>query len=670
MHAEKGPMKIISGPGTGYRFPHRREALYGIVLLLVTLLAYHPAWRGKPIWDDDAHIIRPELTSLAGLERIWLQPGATQEYLPVLFSFFWLEGHAWGDTPQGYHFFNLLLHAVAAFLLVMILRRLSIRGAWLAAMIFALHPLQVESVAWITEQKNCLSTVFFFCSLLSYLRFDARREGKSYAIALVLFVTGLMAKAAIVPLPVVLLTIFWWKRGRLSWKKDVLPVIPFFAAGIASAAVNVWVERTFIGAHGPEFTFSIPERILIAGRVFWFYPGKFFWPSPLIFIYPRWHIDASAWWQYLYPSGALLVTGILWQVRKRSRAPFALLMYYGAMIFPVAGFVSLWAFQYSFVADHWQHLASIGPMVLVAGTVSRAFEKKSGLTKVAIYGCFGAALALLTWRQACIYADIGTFYRAIIAGNPSCWMAWNNLGNLSLKAGRTDDAVADYRKALELKSDYANAHYNIGTALLSKGRAGEAMAHFHEALELHPADLEMLNTLCDIFMRNGEPAYAIAAASEAMTRAKLTRRIVLARQIGDNIGAMQQAANSWEAWQSHGIDYLNTGKFDNAVGCLRRALDIDPRAVSSLAGLGRAYAETGRTGDALACLRRALAQDPADLGLLNNLSDAFMRCGDPHDAILAAEKALELAKSAGQGDVARDIGENIAEMRRGREGKR
>ena len=238
---------------------------------MFTILAYQPAWNGKPIWDDDGHITKPELRSLDGLGRIWIKPGATQQYYPLAHSVFWVEHKLWGDSPLGYHLINILLHIVSAFLLLKILRRLEVPGASLATVIFALHPVQVESVAWISELKNTLSGTLYLGSALAYLEFDRESKKAFYAAALGLFVLGLMAKTVIATLPAALLLVFWWKRGSLSWKRDVLPLVPFFIAGIGFGLFTVWLEQKFIGAEGSEFKLSFIERLLIAGRAFWFY---------------------------------------------------------------------------------------------------------------------------------------------------------------------------------------------------------------------------------------------------------------------------------------------------------------------------------------------------------------------------------------------------------------
>src|SRR5256886_7362788 len=301
----------------------QRIWLFSLALIALTALAYLPAWNGKPIWDDNAHITKPELRSISGLVRIWTEPGATQQYYPLAHSIFWIEHALWGDAVLPYHLVNILLHGLSAFLLYRILRRLEISGAWLAAALFALHPVQAESVAWISELKNTLSGLFFLSAAFTYLKFDEARRGSLSAAALILFLASLLCKTAVAPLPAVLLVVFWWKRGSISWKRDVRPLLPFFALGIGAGLFTAWVEQTFVGAQGSAFQLSILQRCLIAGRDFWFYLFKLFWPAKLTFIYPRWRIDSGVWWQYLFPVAALIVLAALWKLRTRWRGPFA-----------------------------------------------------------------------------------------------------------------------------------------------------------------------------------------------------------------------------------------------------------------------------------------------------------------------------------------------------------
>jgi hypothetical protein len=337
---------------------------------------------------------RPDFRSADGLARIWFQPGATQQYYPLLHTLFWLQYQLWGESSFGHHLLNILLHAFCALLLARILQRLDIPGAWLAAAVFALHPVHVESVAWITELKNTL--------MLIYLKFDHDRSRSAYLAAMGLFVLGLLSKTVTATLPAALLLIFWWKRGRLSWTRDVAPLSPFFLAGIAAGLLTAWIESEVMGARGPDFAFNLVERSLIAGRVIWFYLAKLFWPVDLVFTYPRWAISGAVWWQYMFPAAALLLVCMLWKLRHRSRAPLAAVLYFAGTLFPVLGFVNVYPFRFSFVADHFQYLASLGVITLVSAAAAQWINRQRPRRKTAAAAACVAVVAILaglTWRQ-------------------------------------------------------------------------------------------------------------------------------------------------------------------------------------------------------------------------------------------------------------------------------
>ena len=358
--------------------------------MIVTLIAYYPAWHGAPLWDDDAHLTRVDLRSLTGLWRIWFDVGATQQYYPVAHSAFWLFHALWGDDTLGYHLVNIVLHATSAYLVAVILRRLAIPGAALAALIFALHPVHVESVAWITELKNTLSGVCYLGAVLTYLRFDSTRERRFYVVTLALFVLALLSKSVTASLPAALLVVFWWQRGRIRWQEDVRPLLPLFGLGLASGLFTAWVERSQIGADGPQFQFSLIERTLIAGRAVWFYLGKLVWPDPLIFSYSRWHVSQAVWWQYLFPIALAALFGGLWLIRNRTRAPLAAMLFFAGTLFPALGFVNVYPFIYSFVADHFQYLASLGVITLFAAGVTTFVARRVARPDTAL-----AAVALV-----------------------------------------------------------------------------------------------------------------------------------------------------------------------------------------------------------------------------------------------------------------------------------
>src|SRR5438034_6725058 len=433
------------------------------------MLAYQPAWHGGLLWDDDANITSPGLRSLDGLRRIWFQPRATQQYYPLLHSSYWIQQSFLGNSTTDYHLVNLLLHIGCAVLVLKVLRLLRIPGAELETIIFALHPVNVETVAWITERKNTLSGLFALAATLWYLKFDETRSRRWYALAVGLFLLGLLSKTAIVTLPLALLVIFWWKRGAIPWRRDVVPLIPFFFLSAAAGLMTWWVEYGNIGYKASTLAFSLVDRCLIAGRAFWFQLGKVLWPSNLMFVYPLWEINAAVAWQYLFPLAVLGLLGILWSLRRWSRAPLAGVLVYIFLLLPSLGFLNQFFFIYSFVSDHWQYLACLGiitpcasGIVLLAGQFRRWQVWLERGTILLLAG----VLFLLTWQQSRMYTNVETLYRTTIADNPACWMAYNNLGIIMSQANRIPKAMELFKQALRINPDNAEAHYNLGNVLV------------------------------------------------------------------------------------------------------------------------------------------------------------------------------------------------------------
>src|SRR5580658_6605696 len=363
-----------------------RTRLLGlIVIVLLGVLSYWPALSGQFVWDDNSWTteILPILRDFSGLEKIWFQPTALQQYYPLSGTTFWIDYHLWGFHPLPYHVENILLHLTSAILFWQLLRKLQVPGAWLAGAIFAIHPVMVESVAWITERKNVLSMVLFLSSLLAYGRFsgywnepEPKRDWWAWGLALVLFCAALLAKATAFSLPGVLLLICWWKRGTIRFKRDVLPTLPFFVISIGFCLGTSWLEKNHVGAKGPDWQISFPARCLIAGRAIWFYVGKLLWPSQLCFIYPRWHLNTGSWRQWMFPISVLAILLTLWQLRHRiGRGPLTACLFFIGTLFPALGFMNAYFMTYSFVCDHWVYLSSLGLFALSAALAVKAADR-------------------------------------------------------------------------------------------------------------------------------------------------------------------------------------------------------------------------------------------------------------------------------------------------------
>jgi tetratricopeptide (TPR) repeat protein len=489
-------------------------------LLIATVLAYLPVLRAGFIWDDDAHLTAPGLRSFAGLWRIWSEPGATQQYYPFLHSVFWLEHRLWGDHALGYHLANLAFHFTAAWLFFRLLRRLAVPGAGLAAFLFALHPVQVESVAWISEQKNTLSLVFYLGAALAYLRFDSAGESgrprplRPYALASALFALALLTKSVTATLPAALLVVLWWQRETLSWRRDVRPLAPWFALGVLAGLFTAGLERNLIGAEGLAYDLSFLQRALLAGRVLWFYLGKLLWPADLAFVYPRWSIDPASFWSWLPLLAVLGLAGWFYspRLRSRGRAPLAALLLFAGSLFPVLGFFNVYPFVYSFVADHFQYLASLAIFAAVAAALTRLGRPSQ---------VFGAVLLVilgtLTWRQSHDYLNAETLYRATLVRNPAAWMAHNNLGRELLRdPARRAEAIACFERALALRPDYLEALNNLGLTLAQSGRPREALPYLESAVRLNSASYQAHNNLGIALASAGRAADAVAVFRRAV----------------------------------------------------------------------------------------------------------------------------------------------------------
>ena len=643
---------LASAPSIG-----PRQWLFWAALVVAVLLVYQPAWQGGFIWDDEMHVTSPQLRSWQGLYHIWFTLGATEQYYPLLHTAFWLQHRLWGDATLGYHLVNLLLHATSALLVALILRRLAIPGAYLAAAIFALHPVCVESVAWITELKNTLSGVFFLTALLSYLRFDQTRTTSWYLAALGLFVLALLSKTATVMLPAALLVIAWWQRGRLSWRRDVLPVAPFFLASSVAALPTLWIEREMAGVQGTSFQMTVVERCLLAGRVIWFYLGKLFWPADLNFYYPRWQVSQTVWWQYLFPAAALLLVVGLWMLRGRWRGPLAGLLFFVVMLFPVLGFVSVYYFTYSFVADHFQYLASLGVIALVSAGVAmllgrwRLWHRPVGY---AVCLTLLATLGALTWRQSRTYIDLETLYRTSIGKNPNCWIAHNNLGAILTNRGRIDEAIAHYHKALEIKPDHAEAHNNLALALVGRGQVDSAIAHYQKALEIEPHYAKAHNNLALALAGRGQVDSAIAHYQRALEirpdYAEAHKNLALALagrgQVDLAIAHYQKALEIQpdfaEAHNNLALALAGRGQVDLAIAHYQKALEIKPDFAEGHNNLALALAGRGQADSAIAHYQKALEIKPDSAEVHHNLALALVGRGQVDSAIAHYRKALEI----------------------------
>ncbi|MFO8008889.1 MAG: tetratricopeptide repeat protein [Candidatus Brocadiia bacterium] len=649
----------------------RKALLAGLLLFALAVSAYLPATQSGFIWDDDDYVQQNRLLrSLAGLRRIWFEPTATPQYYPLVHTTYWLEYHLWGLEPAGYHVVNILLHAMCAVLAWRVLRSLQVPGAWVAAAVFAVHPVHVESVAWITERKNVLSGVFYLGAALAYVRYALPERGKPdagprrygsrwlYAASLALFVLALLSKTVACSLPAAALLVLWWKRGRPKWQ-DVRDLAPFFVVGIALGLVTVWLERHQVGAAGREWSLSAVERVLIAGRALWFYAGKLAWPAELTFTYPRWEVNPAVWWQYAFPASAVACVVALALARRRiGRGPLVGVLFFAGTLVPALGFFDVYPMRFSFVADHFQYLASLGLIALAVAAVSSAAERLGrppGIAAAVAAAGVLAALGILTWQQTHIYRGPETLWRDTLRKNPQAWLAHNNLGNIVLNRGKTEEAIAHYREALSLGSNLPETHSNLCLALQRQGKLDRAVAHGRRALQLKPDFAAAHNNLGLALQGQYRITEAAGRFREtlrldphhAKARANLWNALRVEARLAEAVERhrleLEADARDVEALTNLGLGLVALGKPEPGAVHLRAAIEIKPDHAPAHHALGLALKARGKLDEAVRQFREALRCQPDHQearkhleGTLWLLSPEGRRLGSEREAVPAA----------------------------------
>ncbi len=667
--------------------PFPRVLLLALCLAVAIVGAYALSLRGDFLWDDDTHITKnPTIIGPLGLKEIWTS--ARAYYFPLVLTNFWAQHALWGLEPLGYRLVTLAFHVGSALLLWRVLLSLRVPGAWLGAALWALHPVQVESVAWICELKNTQSAVFFLASMLAWIRWsdrprshgreptpptaNSRRRTKStrpaasapgtntaegrasYAWALCFALLAILSKPSAVMLPVALGLCTWWLHRRLVWR-DVVQLAPFFALSALAASWAIWEQKFNAGAIGEAWSQTLPERFAIAGRAIWFYLGKLVWPDPLIFIYPRWEIDGANLLGYTGIAVFIAAAALLWWGKDGRLRPFFFAgVYFVVLLFPVLGFFSVYFFRYSFVGDHFQYLASMGPLALVGAGLA-ALPRR---LPVIAGGLVVLTLALLTAGHARTFLSNEILWRDTVAKNPAAVMSWFNLGDVLSRSGRHAEAIESIQRGLELKPDdphalndlgnefvlvgrpaeavspfersltiepgSASTHSNLGNALSDLGRIDEAITHYRRAVELDPDHAEALNNL--------GVALAKAGASEE-SLALFERSLALRPDDAathDNLGGALRAV----------------GRFDEAIVHHREALRLNPSSAEAQANYGRTLQSAGRTVEALAPLERAVALNPSLTSARTQYAFALADGGRPDAAMAQLQLAVELAPTS------------------------
>ncbi len=654
----------------------RRPWLLALVLVVTTFVAYQPVWHAGFIWDDDDLITQnPMIRASDGLQRIWFTTQA-KDYYPLTWSLCWLEWRFWGNRAVGYHVVNILLHAANALLVWTVLRRLKIRGAWLAGLVFAIHPVNVATVAWVSEQKNTLSMLFYAVAILLYLRFDEENHWRWYGLSLGAFLLALFSKTAVVMLPVVLLGCVWWRRGRVG-RQDLLRSVPFFVLSLVLGLATIWFEYSReLGGHMTR-TDGFPSHLAVAGLAPWFYLYKAFLPFNLSLIYPKWHINPSSWISYL-PGMALVgcLTLFWWKRQTWGRPLLFALGYFVVTLFPVLGFFDQAFYMQSLVADHWQYYSIIGPIALAIGAGAVVCRRTGSrrrywgtVAAVAVLTVLGAA----TWQRGRVYATEEALWTDTVAKNPNNSVAHHNLGNALLRVGRVPEAIGHYEQALRIKPNLAETRNSLGLALVRLGRVQEAIRQYQQALRIKPDLAEAHNNLGAALIGQGRVPEAIGHYEQALqlkpnyadAHKNLGDALLRAGRVQEAIGHYEQALrlkpDSAGARFNLGTVLEQAGQPREAIKQYEEVLRIKPESVEAQNNLAwllatRTAAEGGSPAQGLGLARRVCELTGNQVPpYLDTLAAAYAATGQFSNAVATAQQAIDLARAAGQPQIAREI---------------
>ena len=605
-------------------------AIGALGLGLLVVAAYFPALSGGFIWDDRAFTQAAPIQEPAGIWRIWFSPGDIEgegHYWPLTYTTFWLEHRLWGFWASGYHSINLLLHWANVLLVWHLLRRLGalpVWPAWIAAALFAVHPVHAESVAWVIGRKDLLATLFYLGAALAWLRLleaAAMRRWPWHLLALVLFAAGLLCKSIGITLPIALLVHCWWLQGRLT-VADCWRTAPFFAVAVGFGVADMFYYKEFI-----DVDYALIERVLIAAQALWFYVGKLLWPAELMPIYPHWRVDVASAAAWAYALGVVAVAAALWLLRGRiGRGVFAGAAFFALTLSPTLGLVPFGYMQFAFVANRYQYLADIGALAVVVGAASVAvggLAKQVRWTAVGVVAGLLIVLCTLAGRHADIYRDEIVFFERVIAGNPNARDAHFNLGSALFDSGRREEGLAATLTSLALRPESMKAQYGAGMMLYQLGRFEEALAHLQSALAINP--------------NNGVVQYATGLVLAALGRddqAEPHYRRVL------DIDAQHRGAHLRLAEL-----LTRTGQTAEAKRHVRQALTIQPNAPDAMLVLAGLEFHQQRYREAADLYRAVTSMQPDHARAWSGFGAALYHLGQPDEALRHIDQALALDPS-------------------------
>jgi tetratricopeptide (TPR) repeat protein len=652
-----------------------------VVLAIGAIVSYRGIVNNEFVNYDDAVYITKNAVVLNGLSWdgfTWaFTTTCASNWHPLTWLSHMLDVQLFGLGPAGHHFTNLFLHILATLLLFGFLfytTGLLWPSAFVAAL-FALHPLHVESVAWAAERKDVLSAVLGFAAIWSYAYY-ARCPGiKRYVSVMILFALGLMAKPMLVTLPLVLLLFDYWPLERLAITKRcmvklVVEKMPLLAMASASAIITLIAQQAAIGGFN---RISLPIRMANAIMSYCVYIWQSFLPIKLAVTYPY----------VLHPNPVIvgvcallliIITVTIIGVGRQKKYLLTGWLWYMVTLVPVIGLVQVGSQAH---ADRYTYIPLIGIFVIVAWGLKAMIDRlDSGKKAVAIIASVAVlpAAGWLTGKQVGYWKNDFTLFSHAAAVTKDNCTAYNNLGYFFERAGRKDDALASYQKALELYPDYAYAHYNLGLLHSDRGRTDEAAAHFHKALECNPDYAKAHFNLGLLLAKTGRTDDALAHYRKAVEidpdygdahynlALLLTDMRLTDEAVAHYRKALDLDPNRAEAHNNLGVLLSGMGKTDEAFREFRKALEMKPNYGDAHFNLGFLLLDIGRRGEAIDHFQMALAMTPDAIGNLRDIALTFVQHGQLNDATFVLERALVLAKSAGDETQAEAIAQSLAKL--------
>ncbi len=660
----------------------QRRSVQICLIIFVCAIVYIPSLTNGFIWDDDQYVHKnPWVQRADGLKDIWFSY-KTPQYYPLVFTSFWAENKLWGNSPFGYHLVNLILHIFNALLLFSLIRRIYPRVAFPVAILFAIHPIQVETVAWISERKNLLGFFFFLLTAVTYLKYTVTRKVSQFYLAVIFFICALLSKSVAVCFVSVPILYEWWKNKRVGWVV-IRESIPFAAIGLAGAVNTIYLELYRVGAQGGSWGLLAIERVALAGRILCFYVYKLLVPLKFVFIYPRWEVNIFQWWQWLFPAAVLCVFLILVRYRGRiGRPALALSIFYVISLFPALGFVNVFPMKFSFVADHFSYF-SVTPLLLMLSAggcfisdmlrkrVTRQNKGKYDTVKWVFFLMIVAALSSKSYAVTRNYVNEETLWKDVLKNNPEAFIAYNNLGTIYRDKGSYDKALSMFQKAVELRPDDTFHYSNLGSVYGLMGEPAKAVPLFKKAIELHPDRIGAYNNLGIAYISLGKYDKAIDISEKTLelwpeNAASYDNLAVAYYHKKDYPKAVQNCESALalgyainpellkvlrpyvehkgeevidvEAEQGErtatvlelnrqGIAKGGGGDLDGAIELFLEALRLDPSNPETFNNLGFAYYRKGQVLKAKEYFEKAVEADPTDRKAAANLE--FIRTKHP-----------------------------------------